>query len=227
VGVNEVFQNLFVTKDFAETIIERTIVKDEKHDEKHDELQDQFLRSVEWVVSNHSHTSPVFVILSPFEVDQLLPLIRTTSAVTLHVYAARSSASMRVIGKPLRFSLPVSISMSWSGRLPQILDLFSGTLYLSDYKTYEDICVMLRLYLQQSDNLLPTEQLAGNINSNGFVKSHALRQQLQLTGPGFEDNPLPFVRQLIFLRRHGRSFLPSHMGRILYGRGIAKDHFRE
>jgi hypothetical protein len=224
-GTDDTFENLLVTKDFADTILKRTIVKDKKHDE----LQNEFLRSVEWVVSNHSHTPSVFVILSPFEVNELLPVIRETSAVTLHVYAARSSGTMRIITEPLRFSLPISSTpVTWSGRLPRILDLYAGTLYLPDYQTYKAICATLRLYFEQPDDPTspkPSEDMAGGINSYGFVKCPSMQKRLELTGPGFEDNPIPFLRHLIFLRRYGRSFLPSHMGQLLHGRALSKSRF--
>jgi hypothetical protein len=81
---------------------------------------------------------------------------------------------------------------------------------------------MLRLYFGVPPNHIAD---AGAINSDGFVTTSAARQELGLTGAGFEESPIHFFRQFISFRRHGRNFLPSHMGQTLHGMELGDDEF--
>jgi len=109
-----------------------------------------------------------------------------------------------------------------SSSLAQQLNLYSGTLYLRDIQSYRDICKALRLHF---GDLAPEIADMGVINSNGFVKDRRAREELGLVGRGFEEDPVQFLRKLIHLRRNGRSFLPSHLGQILFGVGLTEASF--
>ena len=56
---------------------------------------DQYLRPVQWILSRTTDRDPVLVLLSPFEVDRLLPDIRSSKHVRLHMYAPRASQRMK------------------------------------------------------------------------------------------------------------------------------------
>lgn len=76
-------KHLFVTTDFAR-VIETSPSK---------EILDEFLRPVRWILTSTKLKSrwdePIFVVLSPFEVQELLPVIRLSRHATLHTYSPR------------------------------------------------------------------------------------------------------------------------------------------
>jgi hypothetical protein len=54
-----------------------------------------YLRPVNWILSSGSGKDSVVVVISPYEANALLPIIRKSKKVRLHVYAPRVAASMR------------------------------------------------------------------------------------------------------------------------------------
>jgi hypothetical protein len=77
-------EDLLVTKDFATTI--RTT---------NGQLMDHFLSPVHWLITFPVHDTVRCVILSPFQVNELLPLIRKLSKVVLQIYSARVNTCIR------------------------------------------------------------------------------------------------------------------------------------
>jgi hypothetical protein len=141
------------------------------------------------------------------------------------LFAPRTSLGMRPLEDLQLFNLPTEIPRSpLSSPLAQQLNLYSGTLYLRDIQSYHDICRTLRLHFGAL-----AQEIAdlGVINSNGFVKDRRAREELGLVGKGFEEDPVQFLRKLFHLRRNGRSFLPSHLGQILFGVGLTDSIFEE
>jgi len=72
------------TKDFAITTKTSRIT----------DLTD-YLRPVNWVLSSGSGSDSIIIVISPYEANELLPMIRKGDKVRLHIYAARVTASMR------------------------------------------------------------------------------------------------------------------------------------
>lgn len=60
-------------------------------------ISDSYQRQVQFILSVPSFSSPgsigKLIIISPYEVNQLLPLIRQSDKVTLHIYAPRFNVS--------------------------------------------------------------------------------------------------------------------------------------
>jgi hypothetical protein len=54
-----------------------------------------YMRPVHWIVSSRIEGTLKLVVMSPFEVNALLPQIRESKTVRLHVYAARVTEPMR------------------------------------------------------------------------------------------------------------------------------------
>jgi hypothetical protein len=219
-GFAAAFANLFVTADFSRTVqVSNRLYKGD---------MDSYLRPVEWVAAFRQGNSLVFVLLSPFEANELLPLFRKSTKVILHLFSPRSSLLMRSLENLDRFTVPTlgpnALSLTYRGTVLQQLDLFSGTLYFRNKATYKAICSMLRLYFD-----IPPVHIAeaGSINADGFVMTVQDREELGLTCAGFEENPTHFFRQFISFRRHGRDSLPSHIGHILRGIGLDEEDFME
>ena len=202
------------TQDFCRTI-------DSSEDGTSSKV-DEFLRPVQWVVSSKTAVPQVLVILSPHEVNQLLPHIRKSEHVHLHLYTPRTTKSMKPTDNLSLYSVP-AVPDAWTP--PQVLmgqlNVFAGQLYLSDYDAYIRLCRFLCVYapdLQDEEDMM--------IECDGFIapdqRHGSLAGQTQRT---FQNTPLPFVKRLLGIRRKGMSFGQTHMGRLLEGRLLTEGDF--
>lgn len=218
-GGEAVFRDLVVSTDFYHTI---------KQIGPHTKTDD-FLRPVEWLITTQELESdpgtPDLILLSPYEVEELLPLIRVSNKIKLHLFAPRTSASMLALDELRYFTLPTGIEVSTpSLTVTMQLNLYSGTLFLSNIESYKEMCQLLRLYLRKVRSDIAG---TGAVNSNGFVNDPTARKKLKMTRRGFEQDPTSFFRALFQLRRNGRTFRPSHMGKILFGQRLSEDDFKK
>jgi hypothetical protein len=216
-GLNDALSALRVTRDFYSTIIlDSTPIPG---------TMDHFLRPVEWIIRSVVPDFPFIVVLSPYEVNQLLPQIRSSKAVRLHVFAPRVNLAITTLEDLNRFMLPEDPSRSPLPRSVALqLNLFAGSLYLRDYAMYKDLCTTLRLQIEDVPRHLAKP---GIIELSGFVRSVAARSELGLVGPGFKANPIPLFRKLLTLRRYNQRLGPSHMGKLLHGTALHKGKHRD
>ena len=217
VGVTSAFSDLIVTNDFYHTIQQEGAGSTNRIDD--------FLRPVEWVVTSQVQRGPLLVLFSPYEVNELFSIFRTSIKAKLHLFAPRTSLGMRSLEDLQLFTLPTDIPRTpISSTLSQQLNLYSGTLYMRDIQSYRQICRTLGLHFGK---LAPEIANRGAVNSNGFVKDADVREELGLPREGFQEDPVQFLRKLFHLRRNGRSFLPSHLGQILFGVGLTESVFKQ
>jgi hypothetical protein len=201
---------LLATVDFA-----RTTQSDKA------QRQDDFLRSVQWILA--CRNSGILVILSPYEANELLPLLRDQKTMALHVYSARTSASMLPLDS-LRFCpVPTLASQSWPNPIEnqiQQLNLFAGQLYLKNMTEYHAMCNFLGLCSRP-----PNDQV--DVASDGFVapKDREKYDKDMFKICRFHKSPVDMLRLLVELRRKGQSFDKSHMGAILGGQLLKERHF--
>jgi hypothetical protein len=183
---------------------------------------DDFLRPVQWIVSSHTAVRQVLVVLSPHEVDKLLPDIRVSEHVHLHLYTPRTAKSMTPTDDLSLYIIPAA-SSNWTpprGLVGQ-LNIFAGQLYLSDREAYLRLCRFLCVYTQ---DLQDEEEMV--IECDGFITPEHRRGSLaRQTQHTFQNTPLPFVKMLLGLRRKGMSFARTHMGKILEGRLLTESDF--
>ena len=187
----------------------------------------EYLRPVNWVLSKH--TSPILVILSPFEANELLSDIRRSKEVQLHIYTPRvqkmmvpcDDSDLYTISYILRNPTTDS-KREFKVQLTTLhdqLNLFAGQLYLRDYETYVRLCRFLCVY---------TKDLEGEGDfrreSDGFILP-AHRPPRARSERSFSRSPLPFLRFLIELRRKGIPIALTHMGKILDGRLVREEDF--
>jgi hypothetical protein len=91
-------------------------------------------------------TGKHLVIISPYEVDELLPDISKSSNVTLHVYSPRSSIAYRPLDQLMLYTSPTrSPAPTIPRHLITQLNLYAGQLYLSLYDEYLEVCKFLNL----------------------------------------------------------------------------------
>lgn len=215
-GFNQFFSNIVVTEDFYRTI--------NFPSKQSGWRMDRFIRSVDWVVT--AETSPkssLMVLFSPYEVEKLLPRFRSSTGVTLHVFNPRSNLSTPSLEDLNFLSLPSTRSTSPLSRpLAMQLNLFSGSLYFRDYETYNDVCRALWLHFGPVPAHLAKPDM---INASFFVLDPQARLELGMAGMGFQENAIPFFQNMIRMRRYGRGFGLSHIGKVLHGNRLRESDF--
>ena len=201
-------QNVLATSDFCRVI-------------QGDGDASEYLRPVNWVLLRRSsNETPVLVILSPYEANELLSDIKSSNNVQLHLYTPRVQKAMVPCDNLDLYSVPEASRRS-TAPLPlrDELNLFAGQLYLPDYVTYIRLCRFLCVYAKDLEG-------EGDFRreSDGFIPS-AYRPLRATFERSFSISPLPFLRFLIGLRRKGMPFSLTHMGKILEGRPVTPEDF--
>ncbi|TVY45523.1 hypothetical protein LOCC1_G005368 [Lachnellula occidentalis] len=194
-------EDLLVSQDFAYTVV----VPNQGN-------QDSFLRPVNWILSFKGRSGELkYLIISPFEVQELLPQMRGQNRVCLHVYSPRLSLSNRSL-EDLSFCAVPPVQDNWS--IPAIsttLNLFAGQLYLRDATEYRTLCRFLGVRFRTYQDL--------DVNADGFISPEARHLQDDETAAicRFNRSPIDFLRLVTTFRRLGQTFATSHVGKILSG----------
>ncbi|KKY15276.1 putative very large low complexity protein [Diplodia seriata] len=146
---------------------------------------DEFLRPVTWLLSSRrSDRTDVFVIISPYEANALLPALRqetAAAAVRLHVYAAKTSRAMLGDFTGLDF---YTVSGTGSGEaeytppppppplLVAQLGLLAGSLFFDSYAAYRLVADFLGIVTDAAG--------VGDggvvVGADGFVQMEARRR---------------------------------------------------
>jgi hypothetical protein len=202
--------NLLVTRDFLTTIHGAS------------PSNGDYLRAVHWIVSSASSGQTVLVVLSPYEVNELLPEIRQSKSVHLHQYTPKVTQAMKSLDD-LRFYCIPALPKLWAAppaSLIQELNLYAGQLYLPDYEAYQRLSVFLGLF---NKKLQVTEDV---VQSDGFVKPEHRQGTMEILRVcRFQRSPLPALKKLIGYRRKGMSYSLTHLGKILHARILAEEDF--
>ncbi|CAE6491133.1 unnamed protein product [Rhizoctonia solani] len=186
------------------------------------------MRPVNWIVSGSGN---VRVVLSPYEVNELLPSIRKQSAVQLHVYAPRVSLAMLSFSDLQFYSIPATPSSHVSSGVLSTaqlqLDLFAGQLYLPSYQDYTLLCASLGLFILSENE----DDLKIEVESDGFVKprhrGQLVERHPEYSNCQFTDTPVPSLKDLIGRRRKGMKYLLTHVGQILHARSLTPKSFQK
>ena len=173
----------------------------------------EFLRPVNWILSSGSGKDSTVVVISPYEANELLPIIRKSDKVRLHIYAPRVTFSMRSFSDLTFHSIPNSLAESWSAptHIRTELNLFAGQLFFDNKAEYERVCVLLALSKAHPG--------AERVELDGFVLP-AYR-----TGKSspFSKSRIPTLKKLIELRQKGKEYHRTHMGQILSGKPLSEE----
>ena len=176
---------------------------------------DQYLRPVQWILSSKTDRCQALVLLSPFEANHLMPDIRASEYVHLHVYSPCTSQRMKPSDDLRLYSIP-PLPSDWTPPWALIdqLNVFAGQLYLRDYESYLRLCRFLGV---------PTKELSNGtaIRWNLFNIPGSL-EEMKIA---FSGSPLPSVLALLAIRSRGRPFAQTHMGKILQGQPLTKKDF--
>ena len=197
---------LLVTLDFAGTV-----------EVPAGEQLDLYVRPVHWIASRTENGRGDYVILSPFEANELLPSIRRRNQVRLHTYAPRINQLLSTLEDLTAFAIPPTPHEWIVSPIGMHLNLFAGQVYIRDYDEYVALCRFLGLAFR------PPEGQA-RAGGDGFVEPSSrpvFDNEMVLRCP-FTSSPVPFLQLLMKMRRKGQSYARSHLGKILGG-GLLKD----
>ena len=173
----------------------------------------EYLRPVNWILSSGSGKNSIVVVISPYEANELLPIIRKGNKVRLHIYAPRAAPSMRSFSDLTFYSIPESPARPWSApaHIRTELDLFAGQLYFDSREEYERVCVLLALSMahpkaeySELDGFVPPAYRTGK--SSPLARSR-----------------IPILKTLTNLRRKGMGYHLTHLGQILNGKRLSEE----
>ncbi|KAF8601978.1 hypothetical protein BDV93DRAFT_445072, partial [Ceratobasidium sp. AG-I] len=206
--------SLLATAYFSETL----------HKSPDNELSD-YMRPLNWIASG---SSGVLVALSPYEANELLPYIRASRNVRLHVYAPRVTQAMKSFSDLQFYSVPSLPVSGWSPPSPRVqlqLNLWAGQLYFKDYDEYRSLCAFLGVYLETGAR--GEEDVS--VRSDGFVlptdRYKLARYHPEYASCGFVKSPVNLVKRIISRRRRGMEYLRTNLGQVLHARSLDPDGF--
>lgn len=203
-------ERLWVTADFA-TAVEPT---------QSAQKVDDHLRPAHWVLRQKSDKQEWCILLSPFEVNELLPDIRASKFVALATYAPRTSTTSRPLER-LAYCNIGGTAGAVDTRMSLVLSLFAGQLYVATFDDYIYLCRMLGLYHRG----VQVSQSA--VGSDGFVPPPVRKSadrnwnsMCKLT-----VSPVEFLMMVLKMRRKGMEFKRTHLGRVLAGDALLPQEF--
>ena len=172
-----------------------------------------YLRPVNWIVSSGFGKYSIAIIISPYEANELLPEIRKSGKVRLHIYAPRVTASMRSFSDLTFYTIPdpqpPAITWISPAHTRIALNLFAGHLYFDSEEEYDRVCELFALSMAHPG--------AKEIEVDGFVQSqHRTGASSPLT-----VSVITTFKRLIGLRRKGMGYDKTHLGRVLDARPLS------
>jgi len=184
-------------------------------------ITSDYLCPVNWILSSAQEGG--LIILSPHEVNALLPDIRRSTQVNLHQYSPKVTQAMHSF-ENLKFYCIPPLPQSWtppSAEVSNQLNLWAGQLYLQDYDTALQLCNFLGLYSESCGAVDDVEK-----QIDGFIKPRD-RGTLPVSQSPFTTSPVPFLKNLIGVRRKGMGFSTTHLGGLLHARSLTRKDFDE
>jgi len=172
-----------------------------------------YLRPVNWILSSRSGKGSIVIAISPYEANELLPIIRKSKKVRLHIYAPRVTSSMRSFSDLTFHTIPDSPEEQWTApaHIRAELNLFAGQLYFDSREDYERVCALLALSMAHPG--------AEFVEVDGFVPS---KYRTGGNSP-FEKSKVSILKTLIGLRRKGMGYHRTHLGQILNANPLSEE----
>ncbi|KAG1750373.1 uncharacterized protein EDB91DRAFT_1243950 [Suillus paluster] len=196
--------NVLVTRDFARTVGPLSSIQ----------KADDYLRPVNWIVVG---CFSVLVVMSPNEVNTLLPDIRRSNVVHLCIYTPRTAQTMRPCDDLRLYCVPSMPQLTPPEPLICQLNLFAGQLYFSNYDMYIRTCSFLGL---NAPDLWDEDVIA---DSDGFIRQE--NRPATRARCSFKGSQLLPLKELFGMRRKGMGYLPTHLGKMFNGRILTDEDF--
>jgi hypothetical protein len=155
------------------------------------------------------------LIISPFEAQRIMPDVSVSKTTTLHLYAPRPTLGFRALDALDLFTVPSRPELILPRHLVVLLNLFAGQLYLESFKEYIEVCELLGLAWDKSEE-------GCVVAADGFILQN---DKVKST---FKNSPTRFLKVLMTkVRRNCESIEKTHMGKILDGRLLTRADFEE
>lgn len=177
-------------------------------------IANSFQRPVRWILISRNRDT---MIISPYEANRLMPDIRKSRAVTLHLYAPRQRQRFPSLDKLTLYTVPEDVGKDGLADTIRIqLNLFSGQLYLESYSEYQNLCKFL--------GVASVKTPAGLIvAADGFIKPGSGG-----TKKVFSQSPLKFLEILMSqIRKDSQRIERAHIGKIVNGRLLFPEDFQK
>lgn len=210
--VSQFPSGLLVTNDFATTV----------QVSKGSHSMDVYQRPVQWVLtssctdgSSGRKIARHMIIVSPYEASHLLPEIRNSKKVAIHLYAPRQNLSFSSLDRLRLYNVPAgSDGIGIPDPLKIQLNLFSGQLYVGSYSEYRELCDFLGVASVKTPEGL-------TVAADGFIVGG--NQARKTT---FSQSPLKFLKVLMSqIRKECQEISKTHVGKILDGRLLGLSDF--
>jgi len=165
----------------------------------------EYLRPVNWILTSGSGKHSIVLVISPYEANALLPIIRKKKDVRLNIYTPRVTSSMRSFSDLTFYSIPDSPVETWTAPVHAkiALNLFAGQLFFNSKEEFENLCILLALSrahpgaeYNQIDGFVPPAYRTGRPSP-------------------FAESKISVLKTLIVLRRKGMGYSRTHLGKIL------------
>lgn len=185
-------RNVDVSQDFAKTVEGRG--------------SDCTQRPVQWVLLNTLPSSigtiDRMMIISPFEAQELLPLIQKSAHAALCLYSPRPNTGYRALDGLDLYTVPEQRALAVPPQLTLELNVFAGQLYFSSMEE----CIRACCYFGISISGIQQHQAAGN-DANSIFLNQSNR---------FATSPIKFLQVFLSQVRKGCGGIgKTHMGCIL------------
>lgn len=187
-----------VSVDFA-----RTIEADRRGQSY---ISDLFQRSTQWILTGAHSPSADFIqhmlVISPYEAQRLIPIVKGSNYVNLHVYAPRPNLGYRPLDSLDLYTIPGLTVSKIPRSLIIELNLFAGQLYFDSFREYTQVCRFLGINQQGKTEDGPSGVDAGDDEDE--------------TACHFAEDPVKFFKvHLTKVRRNCESISKTHMGSLL------------
>jgi hypothetical protein len=220
-------RDLLVTADFARTVIET----DSGYGTPSPFCSDAYQRPVQWILTQRAAESEGarygahMVIVSPFEANELVEIIRTKQKnlrrpVVLRAYLPRTSLSFRSLDDLTTYTVGPSGAIDELPVPQQLilqLNLFAGQTYLNSYSQYVRLARFLGLSYRRNvreDGVIPPDAFLGWAGGPEYQACE------------FDASPVGLLNALFRIRRDFLSFEKTHMGQLLSGRLLRSSDFQ-
>ncbi|KAG0694456.1 hypothetical protein DFH29DRAFT_320611, partial [Suillus ampliporus] len=204
-------RDVFASRDFTTTVLTA-------------DQMDSYIRPVNWILSSTVSGASVLVIVSPFEVNALLPDIRASKRVHLHIYTPRIIKMMKSCDDLRLYAMP-SLPARWilhdSDTIIRQLNVFAGQLYFPHQRAYVKLCRFLGIHTTDLE-----DQDAFEIQSDGFIIPEHRPPAADYPST-FQRSPIPMLKALFTIRCKGMGYLPTHIGKLLGARRLTNEDFEE
>jgi len=205
---------LLVTQDFARTVeAQGASFK-----------SDSYQRNVQWIISLQvNNTVTHLVIVSPFEANELRSKVPHSSS-TMHLFKARWNVTYAALDSLDFHTIPRRApTLTIPRPLAIQLNLFAGSLYITSYDDYLEICRFLGL---AAESVTAEMSDAGwTVAMDGFIVRDG--QGRKGGESGLQQSPVKFVGRVARIRKNGEGIEKTHMGQLLDGKLFRKEEWEK